>query len=78
MVGLDLAKQVFQVHATTSDGICLRRDRLSRVAVLPYFEQLPAKLAPLEACARTWRTKEAGKDRTTAMLRTIPDAGIGR
>jgi transposase len=51
IVGLDLAKQVFQVHVTTSDGICLRRDRLSRVEVLPYFEQLPAALVAMEACA---------------------------
>jgi transposase len=51
VVGLDLAKHVFQVHISTPEGICLKRERLSRDELLPYFEELPASLVAMEACS---------------------------
>src|SRR5258707_3252035 len=50
-VGLDLAKNVFQVHAIDGEGKVVIRRRLRRVEVMPFFEQLPRCLVGLEACA---------------------------
>jgi transposase len=63
VVGLDLAKHVFQVHVSTPEGVCLRRDRLSRAEVLPYFEQLPASLVAMEACGGAHYWASAIRDR---------------
>jgi transposase len=50
VVGLDLAKQVFQIHVSTADGVRVSRERFRRDEVLPYFEDLPASLVGMEAC----------------------------
>lgn len=50
-VGLDLAKNVFQVHGVDDEGNIVGRRRLRRADVLPFFEQLPRSLVGLEACA---------------------------
>src|SRR6202047_1388639 len=50
-IGLDLAKNVFQVHATDeTDGLAMRRP-LRRGRVLTFFAGLPPCLVGLEACA---------------------------
>jgi transposase len=51
IVGLDLAKNVFQVHGVDDEGNIVVRRRLRRADVLPFFEQLPRSLVGLEACA---------------------------
>ena len=40
-IGLDLAKQVFQVHASASAGNPLLKKRLRRGQVLKFFADLP-------------------------------------
>lgn len=50
-VGLDLAKNVFQVHAVDEAGAVVERKRLRRGQVLGFFEKLPSCLVGLEACA---------------------------
>jgi transposase len=50
-VGLDLAKNVFQVHARDGEGKVVIRRRLRRREVMPFFDQLPRCLVGLEACA---------------------------
>src|SRR4051794_6838688 len=50
VVGLDLAKQVFQVHAITPDGSVTVRRSLRRSQVLLFFSKLPACLVGMEAC----------------------------
>ncbi len=50
-VGLDLAKNVFQVHAIGSDGEVLVRRKLRRAEVIRFFTDLPACLVGMEACA---------------------------
>lgn len=50
-VGLDLAKNVFQVHGVSDDGRVLVRRQLRRRQVLAFFEKLPPCLVGLEACA---------------------------
>ena len=50
-VGLDLAKNVFQVHAVNEAGEPVIRRRLRRNQVLPFFAGLPSCLVGLEACS---------------------------
>ncbi len=40
-VGLDLAKDVFQVHGVTTDGTVLFNRSVRRAQLLPFFEKLP-------------------------------------
>ena len=49
VVGLDLAKSVFQVHGINARGSVLRR-RLRRAEVLKFFSGLPPCLVGMEAC----------------------------
>ncbi|QOV96283.1 IS110 family transposase [Novosphingobium sp. ES2-1] len=50
-VGLDLAKNVFQVHAIAADGAVLIRRKLRRTEVIRFFTELPPCLVGMEACA---------------------------
>ena len=50
-IGLDLAKNVFQVHGVDAEGMTVIRRQLRRSRVLPFFEKLPGCLVGIEACA---------------------------
>ena len=50
-IGLDLAKNVFQVHGVDAEGETVIRRQLRRSRVLPFFEKLPGCLVGMEACA---------------------------
>ena len=50
-IGLDLAKNVFQVHGVDAAGAVVVRRALRRRQVLGYFARLPACLVGMEACA---------------------------
>ena len=50
-IGLDLAKQVFQVHGVDAQGATVLRKQLRRAQVLAFFSRLPPCLVGLEACA---------------------------
>ncbi len=49
-IGLDLAKNVFQVHGVDAEGRTVTRKRLSRSQVLPFFAKLTRCRIGLEAC----------------------------
>ncbi|MBB3349922.1 transposase [Sphingomonas sp. BK069] len=49
-IGLDLAKNVFQVHGVDAEGSVVVRKTLRRAQVLPFFEKLPPCLIGMEAC----------------------------
>jgi len=49
-IGLDLAKQVFQVHAADAGGVPIFNRKLRRAEVLRFFEKTPACLVGMEAC----------------------------
>lgn len=49
--GLDIAKQVFQVHGVNEHGVVKGRKTLPRANVLEYFAQVPPCLIGIEACA---------------------------
>ncbi len=50
-IGLDIAKNVFQVHGVCSDGEVVIRRRLRRVQLLKFFAKQPPCLIGIEACA---------------------------
>lgn len=49
-IGLDIAKNVFQVHGVDAHGKVVVRKQLSRNKVLAYFAQLPGCRIGIEAC----------------------------
>lgn len=57
VIGLDLAKNVFQVHGINEDGDVAVRKQLKRADVLRYFAKLPPCLVGMEACmsAHYWQ-----------------------
>lgn len=49
-LGIDLAKNVFQLHGVDAFGKPILRKRLSRSKLLPFLANLPACLIGIEAC----------------------------
>ena len=49
-IGLDLAKNVFQVHGVSGEGALVFNRSLRRGQVLGFFEKLPPCLVGIEAC----------------------------
>ena len=62
VVGLDLAKRVFQVHGADRQGRPVLRKRLRRGQVLDFFANLSPCLIGMEACAGShyWGRELAG------------------
>ena len=50
-IGLDLAKNVFQVHAVDQEGRVIVRKQLRRPMVKAFFAKLPPCLVGMEACS---------------------------
>ena len=50
-VSIDLAKNVFQVHAVDAKGVVVVARALRRSAVLPFFAKLPPCVVAMEACS---------------------------
>lgn len=50
-IGLDIAKNVFQVHGVDRAGQTVLRKPLKRKEVLAFYANLPAALIGIEACA---------------------------
>ena len=51
IIGIDLAKRVFQVHGARADGSVAYRKKLSRSQFLPFLAEQPACIVAMEACA---------------------------
>lgn len=51
IIGLDLAKNVFQLHGARADGLVAFRKRLSRGKLLDFFASTPLCVVAMEACA---------------------------
>lgn len=61
-VGLDLAKNVFQVHGADASGRAMLRKKLRRDQVLAFFSQLPLCVVAIEACGGAhFSGREIGK-----------------
>ncbi len=82
LIGIDLAKRVFQLHGARSDGSVAYRKKLSRGQLLAFVAQQPKCLIAMKACATAhgWgrefeklgRKVERGGDH--GCLRDIPSA----
>src|SRR5674536_87045 len=74
-IGLDLAKQVFQVHGAEADGSPVVSRKLRRADVLGFFKKLSPCLVGMEACggAHFWarETAKLGHD-----VRLIPPSYV--
>lgn len=59
IVGIDLAKNVFQLHGVDERGKVSLKKQLKRAEVLPFFANLPPCLIGIEACgsAHYWARK---------------------
>ena len=75
IVGLDLAKNVFQVHGADASGHTLLRKKLRRSQVLEFFRELPPCVVAMEACGGShfWG-REIGK--SGYEVRLIPPAYV--
>ena len=69
-IGLDLAKNVFQVHALDSIGQVAVRRQLRRGELLKFFEKLPPCLVGIEACGTShhWAREIAALGHTVKMM----------
>ncbi len=74
-IGLDTAKQVFQLHGVDNEGNAILRRRLRRSEVLKFFSKVPSCVVGLEACggAHYWarEIKALGHE-----VRLIPPAYV--
>jgi transposase len=69
-VGLDLAKNVFQVHGVNGHGKAVLRKQLRRDQVAAFFANLPACLVGMEACASAhhWARKLQAMGHTVRLM----------
>jgi len=69
-VGLDLAKNVFQVHGVNERGKAVLRKQLKRDQVSPFFANLPPCLIGIEACASAhhWARKLQSLGHTVRLM----------
>jgi transposase len=76
VVGVDIAKSVFQIHAIDGDGAVVARRQLRRGEVMRFFERLSPCLVGMEACASAHPFAAVGADRlatgSTALLSIGP------
>ncbi len=59
-VGLDLAKNIFQMHGITEDGTVAFNKSLRRSQLLDFFKNLEPCLIGMEACG-SLRTSDASR-----------------
>jgi transposase len=70
IVGIDLAKNVFQVHGVDERGKAVVQKRLRRKQVSIFFAQLPPCLVGMEACggAHYWARKLQAQGHTVKLM----------
>jgi len=59
LIGLDLAKSIFQLHGEDSQGNAVLKKRLTRAQLAEFFAQLEPCIVAMEACgsAHYWARK---------------------
>ena len=69
-VGIDLAKNVFQVHGVNERGKAVLRKQLRRDQVAAFFANLPKCLVGMEACggAHHWARKLQALGHTVKLM----------
>ena len=74
VIGLDLAKNVFQVHGIDDSGQAVLKRKLRRSEVLPFFAGLDAALVGIEAChtAHYWGREIAALGHDVRLMPPMP------
>jgi transposase len=69
-IGIDLAKNVFQMHGTDDTGRAVLRKQLKRAQMLPFFAKLAPSMVGLEACgsAHHWARKLEALGHTVRLI----------
>jgi len=69
-IGIDLAKNVFQVHGVDEQGKVVLRKALKRHQVLPFFSNMDRCLIGMEACgsAHHWARKLQAAGHTVKLM----------
>jgi transposase len=69
-VGIDLAKNVFSVHAVSADGAVILRRTVARTKLSALVAQLPPCLIGLEACsgAHEWARRFSAFGHTVKLM----------
>lgn len=69
-IGIDLAKNVFQVHGISENGKIVLRRQLKRHQVAIFFANLAPALVGMEACgsAHYWARKLQGMGHTVRLM----------
>src|SRR5262245_8527828 len=70
IIGLDIAKSVFQVHGIDVDGTVVIRKRIGRARVMEFFAALRPCLIGIEACptAHHWSRKLSALGHTVRLM----------
>jgi transposase len=70
VIGLDIAKNIFQVHGVDETGQPAIRRKLRRSDVLPLFSRLEPSLVGIEAChtAHYWAREIAALGHTVRLM----------
>jgi transposase len=68
--GIDLAKNVFSLHAVDGCGVVVLRKTVNRARQMPLIAQLPACVIGLEACsgAHEWARRFAQQGHTVKLM----------
>ena len=69
-IGIDVAKDVLQIHGVNQHGKAVVRKQLKRAQVTLYFASLPACLIGMEACgsAHFWARKLTALGHTVKLM----------
>jgi|SRR5664279_5587422 len=69
-VGIDLAKEVFQIHGVDGQGKTVLRRKLRRSEMVKFFKELSARLIGMEACASAhhWARKLSELGHTVKLI----------
>jgi transposase len=69
-VGIDLAKNVFQIHGIDQHGKAVLKKQLKRAQMAPFFVNLPPCLVGMEACgsAHHWARKLQAMGHTVRLM----------
>ncbi|APF02138.1 TPA: IS110 family transposase [Legionella pneumophila] len=70
VLGIDLAKNVFQLHGINAKSKCVLKKRLTREKLIEFMAQLPPCLVGMEACggAHYWARMFIGMGHTVKMM----------
>src|SRR5687768_1924444 len=85
IIGLDLAKTVFQAHGAAADGAVVFRRKLTRHQVLRFFAAQPNCVVAMEACCERaslgssdWKPGTRGEADRAAVREAIRQAAEER